>query len=296
MMAKKLKIAGAPISWGVCEAPNWGHQMGPARVLKEMAELGLGATEFGPLGFLPIEAADRARVLAEHGMEAIGGFFPIVLHQADHDPLPEILKELESYKATGAYKLVLAAYTGVEGYDEKRPELDEAGWSVMFTNLNRIREACDAVGVDAVLHPHVGTMVETEADILKILQGSTIKFCLDTGHMFIGGCDPVEFSAKYANRVGHVHMKDTNSERATEVRNGTRTYYDAMINGLYAPLGEGDIDMRAIVKNLVSSGYDGWFVLEQDLAIFEEPAAGLGPVEFARRSVAFLRAIESELS
>ena len=294
-MAKKLKIAGAPISWGVCEAPNWGHQMGPARVLREMADLGLGATEFGPLGFLPVDPENRARVLKEHGMEAIGGFFPIVLHKADHDPMPEVLQELKSYKAAGAYKMVLAANTGIEGYDEKRPELDEAGWQIMFDNLNKIRAACEAQGVDAVLHPHVGTMVETEADIMKVLHGSTIMFCLDTGHMYIGGCDPVAFSAKHADRVGHVHMKDTNHDVAIQVRNGERTYYEGMTNGLYAPLGQGDIDMKAIVKNLVAAGYDGWFVLEQDLAIFEEPAAGGGPVEFARQSVAFLRAIEAEL-
>jgi inosose dehydratase len=294
-MAKKLKIAGAPISWGVCEAPNWGHQMGPARVLREMADLGLGATEFGPLGFLPVDPENRARVLKEHGMEAIGGFFPIVLHKADHDPMPEVLQELKSYKAAGAYKMVLAANTGIEGYDEKRPELDEAGWQIMFDNLNKIRAACEAQGVDAVLHPHVGTMVETEADIMKVLHGSTIMFCLDTGHMYIGGCDPVEFSAKHADRVGHVHMKDTNDAVARQVRNGEKTYYEGMINGLYAPLGQGDIDMKAIVKNLVNAGYDGWFVLEQDLAIFEEPAAGGGPVEFAKQSVAFLRAIEAEL-
>ena len=294
-MAKKLKIAGAPISWGVCEAPNWGHQMGPARVLREMADLGLGATEFGPLGFLPVDPENRARVLKEHGMEAIGGFFPIVLHKADHDPMPEVLQELKSYKAAGAYKMVLAANTGIEGYDEKRPELDEAGWQIMFDNLNKIRAACEAQGVDAVLHPHVGTMVETEADIMKALHGSTIMFCLDTGHMYIGGCDPVEFSAKHADRVGHVHMKDTNDAVARQVRNGEKTYYEGMINGLYAPLGQGDIDMKAIVKNLVNAGYDGWFVLEQDLAIFEEPAAGGGPVEFAKQSVAFLRAIEAEL-
>jgi inosose dehydratase len=162
-MAKKLKIAGAPISWGVCEAPNWGHQMGPARVLKEMAELGLGATEFGPLGFLPIEPENRARVLKEHGMEAIGGFFPIVLHKAEHDPLPEVLQELKSYKATGAYKMVLAANTGLAGYDEKRPELDDAGWKIMFNNLNRIREACEAEGVDAVCTHTLEQWSETEA-------------------------------------------------------------------------------------------------------------------------------------
>ena len=65
MSAKTVKIAGAPISWGVCEVPGWGHQMTPDRVLTEMAELGLGATEFGPLGFLPVEPADRAAALAK---------------------------------------------------------------------------------------------------------------------------------------------------------------------------------------------------------------------------------------
>jgi len=84
-MGKKLKIAGAPISWGVCEAPGWGHQMGPNRVLKEMSELGLGATEFGPAGFLPAAAEERAKVLKALHMEAIGGFFPIVIHREDHE-------------------------------------------------------------------------------------------------------------------------------------------------------------------------------------------------------------------
>lgn len=294
-MAKKLKIAGAPISWGVCEAPNWGHQMGPDRVLREMSELGLTATEFGPLGFLPKEPEARAAMLRKLNMEAIGGFFPIVLHKADHDPMPEVLQELKSYKATGAYEMVLAANTGMDGYDS-RVELDEAGWQIMFNNLNKIRAACEAEGVDAVLHPHVGTMVETLDDVMRVVNGSKVKFCLDTGHMFIGGTDPVEFSKTHADRVGHVHMKDVNTEVALKVRSHEVTYYDGMINGLYSPLGQGDIDMKQIVKNLViDAGYNGWFVLEQDLAIFSEPENGKGPVEFARESVAFLRAIEAEL-
>lgn len=295
-MVKKLKIAGAPISWGVCEAPGWGHQMRPERVLREMSELGLGATEFGPAGFLPGQAQARAMLLSELKMEAIGGFFPIIIHREDHDPLPEVLEELKSYKATGAYELVIAANTGLDGYDTKRPELDDAGWQRVFRNLNRIREACDAQGVDAVLHPHVGTMVETLEDVMRVLQGSQIKFCLDTGHMFIGGTDPVFFSEKHAERVGHVHMKDVNTKQVEKVRSGEITYFDGVCNNLYAPLGQGDIDMRQIVKNLVlGAGYDGWFVLEQDLSISAEPLPGAGPIEMARQSVEFLRSIESEL-
>jgi len=289
----KLKIAGAPISWGVCEAPGWGHQMGAERVLREMSELGLGATEFGPAGFLPGEAKARSGVLNKLGMEAIGGFFPIVIHRADHDPLPEVLEELKSYKATGAYELVIAANTGVDGYDEKRPKLDEDGWNILFKNLNRIREACEAQGVDAVLHPHFGTMIETRDDVMQVIQGSNIKFCLDTGHMFLGGTDPVFFSQNYSDRVGHVHMKDVNGELAEKVRSGQISYFTGVSNNLYVPLGQGSIDMRQVVKNLVEgAGYSGWFVLEQDLTLSAEPLNGVGPIETVRRSVEFLRALE----
>jgi inosose dehydratase len=289
----KLKIAGAPISWGVCEAPGWGHQMGAERVLREMSELGLGATEFGPAGFLPGEAKARSEVLNKLAMEAIGGFFPIVIHRADHDPLPEVLEELKSYKATGAYELVIAANTGVDGYDEKRPKLDEDGWNILFKNLNRIREACEAQGVDAVLHPHFGTMIETRDDVMQVIQGSNIKFCLDTGHMFLGGTDPVFFSQNYSDRVGHVHMKDVDGALAEKVRSGQISYFTGVSNNLYVPLGQGSIDMRQVVKNLVEgAGYRGRFVLEQDLTLSAEPLSGVGPIESVRRSVEFLRALE----
>ena len=291
-----VKIAGAPISWGVCEVPGWGHQMTPDRVLTEMAQLGLGATEFGPLGFLPVEPADRAATLAKHGMEAVGGFFPIILYKDDFDPLPAVLTELESYSASGAKTLVLSADTGLDGYDTKRPELDAAGWATMFKNLERIKDAAAALGVTAVLHPHVGTMVETEADVLQILNGSTIKFCLDTGHMIIGGTDPVAFVAKHADRVAHSHLKDVNLEVASRVQSGEITYYEGILEGMYVPLGTGDVDVRSIVRGLLSAGYDGWFVLEQDNVINEEPAVGAGPFADAKASVEFIRAVAAELA
>lgn len=295
-MTKAVKIAGAPISWGVCEVPGWGFQMEPDRVLKEMAELGLGATEFGPLGFLPVEPAGRAEVLAAHGMEAVGGFFPVVMHKADLDPLPSVLTELESYTASGAKTLVLSADTGLEGYDTKRPELDEAGWNVFFANLERIKEAAAERGVTAVLHPHVGTMVETKEDVMQVLNGSTISFCLDTGHMIIGGTDPVEFAAKHANRVAHSHLKDVNLAVAKRVQDGEITYYQGILEGMYVPLGTGDVDVRSIVSNLISAGFDGWFVLEQDNVINALPDEKQGPFADAKASVEFIRAVAAEVA
>src|SRR5919107_6413028 len=117
-------MAGAPISWGVCEVPGWGYQLPADRVLREMRDVGLTATEFGPDGFLP---PDPRPLLAGYGLQALGGFVPVVLHRPDHDPVPAVTALLPGFTATGADTLVLAAATGQDGYDE-RPPLDAAGW------------------------------------------------------------------------------------------------------------------------------------------------------------------------
>ena len=124
-------IAGAPISWGVCEVPGWGYQLPPARVLREMREVGLAATELGPDGFLP------GALLSRYGLHAVGGFTPLVLHVPGHDPVSDVVPVLDRYAACGARVLVLSAAPGRDGYDG-RPELDEAGWRILLSNLDRL--------------------------------------------------------------------------------------------------------------------------------------------------------------
>ena len=291
-----IRIAGAPISWGVCEVPGWGHQMGPDRVLTEMAALGLEAMEFGPLGFLPEDAEGRKATLAQHNMSAVGGFFPVVLHDPGFDPLPSIATELDAYVAADAEVLVLAAETGLEGYDAPRPEMAEDNWQTVANNLTRISEHAAARGITVVIHPHAGTMVETKADVDEVLTRTAIPFCLDTGHMWIGGTDPVAFAKDHGDRVGHVHFKDVRLDIAQRVRDGELSYYDAVTQGLYTALGTGDVDVRAITTTLLSQGYTGWFVLEQDNVMSEEPEADGGPRVDAKASVEFLKAVAMEAS
>ena len=93
------RIAGAPISWGVCEVPGWGYQLTPKRVLAEMREVGLSATEFGPDGFLPADPQEMADVLAAHHLTAVGGFAPVVMYRPDHDPIPDVERLIPGFLA-----------------------------------------------------------------------------------------------------------------------------------------------------------------------------------------------------
>lgn len=286
-----MKIAGAPISWGVCEVPGWGYQMGTGRVLSEMRELGLTATEFGPQGWLPEAPADRAAALEQHGLAAVGAFVPVILHDPDHDPLPAVDRELDSFEAAGGDVLVLAANSGLDGYDE-RPILDDQGWATLFANLDRLAALAASRGVKATLHPHVGTMVEKADEVARVLAGSTISLCLDTGHLLIGGADPVALAREYGHRINHVHAKDVRIDFARRVQDGELSYTDAVRAGIYTRLGEGDVDFASIVSSLRAAGFDGWYVLEQDTILTEEPI-GEGPAGDVRAAIEYLRSLDA---
>jgi inosose dehydratase len=288
------KVAGAPISWGVCEVSGWGYQLGPDRVLKEMREVGLLATELGPEGFLPSEPAAMAGVLSEHGLQAVGGFTPLLLHVSGHDAVPEVDRILDGYVASGAQVLVLSAVTGSAGYDT-RPQLDEAGWKRLLSNLDRVARLATDRGVRAVLHPHVGTMIETGDEVQQVLDGSSISLCLDTGHLLIGGTDPVELARQAPERIAHLHLKDVDSTVAAKARSGQLTYSEAVKQGMYRPLGQGDVDVPAIVGHVRAHGYSGWYTLEQDTILTEEPKDE-GPVADVRTSAEYLRTVLGQLA
>jgi inosose dehydratase len=289
MIELARRIAGAPISWGVCEVPGWGYQLAPNRVLAEMVGAGLTATEFGPDGFLPDDPAEKAALLAAHGLAAVGGFVPVVLHDDGHDPLPEVDRVLDGFLAAGAGVLVLAAATGAIGYDA-RPELDELAWKRLLANLDRLADHAAGRGVRACLHPHIGTMVESSAEVRRVLDSSSVPLCLDTGHLLIGGTDPVALTRVAADRIVHTHLKDVDLGWARRVQSGEVSYTAAVAGGMYRPLGQGDIDIAAIVATLEGGGYTGWYVMEQDTVLAGEPSDE-GPVRDVRASVAFLRGL-----
>jgi inosose dehydratase len=282
-----MKIAGAPISWGVCEVPGWGHQLTPERVLAEMRDVGMVATELGPDGFLPSDPAALTALLNSYGLRCVGQFAPVVLHNPDHDPLPDIAASLDAIVACGADVLVLAAATGTDGYDA-RPSLDGSQWATLLANLDRLADAAADRGVLAVLHPHVGTMVETRDEVIRVVDGSAVRLCLDTGHLLIGGTDPLQLAREVPHRIAHAHLKDVDAKLAARVQAGELTYTEAVRRGMYTPLGAGDVDIAGIVTALRRNGFDGWFVMEQDTILDDEPTDE-GPLRDVAASVTYMQ-------
>jgi len=283
------RIAGAPISWGVCEVPGWGYQLTPERVLAEMREVGLSATEFGPDGFLPADPQEMTDVLAAHHLTAVGGFTPVVMYRPDHEPIPDVERLIPGFVAAQGGTMVLSADSGMDTYDS-RPVLDEKGWDTLLRNLDRISALTAEHGIKAVLHPHVGTMVENTAEVQRVLDGSDMALCLDTGHLLIGGTDPAELTRQAPDRIAHTHLKDVDESIAAKVRSGRLTYSEGVRAGMYRPLGTGDVNVEAILKTLRENNYQGWYTLEQDTILTEEPT-GVGPVRDVAISADYVRGL-----
>lgn len=291
-MAIEHRIAGAPISWGVCEVPGWGHQMSPDRVFTEMQESGLPATEAGPADFLPWEGGDVKSFLADRGLGLVGGFVPTVLHRDSDVALRAVRFAAERFVGAGGSMLVLAAGTGAEGYDGK-PELSADEWATLTATLDAAADIAAEYGATAVLHPHMGTMVENGEHVQRVLEGSRIQLCVDTGHLLIGGVDPAELVRGAVSRVSHIHFKDVDASLAARIQAGELSYTTGITQGLYRSLGEGDVDVKSIVTTLEADGYTGWYVLEQDLVLAEEPSALVGPVLDVKASRDYLIAVGS---
>ncbi|WCB94627.1 Inosose dehydratase [Baekduia alba] len=283
------RLVGAPISWGVCEVPGWGLQLTPDRVLAEMAALGLRHTELGALGWLPLDGAQVKRQLADHGLDLVGGFVPVVVHEDDLSPTIAHARAAARQLADAGASLFVAALVTDLAWSAP-VDLDDAGWARLGEHLATITDlVADEYDLELVLHPHVGTLVETAAQVDAALAHTDVSWCFDSGHLLIGGTDPVAFVQRHAERIAHVHLKDVDATLAAQVRDNTMTLVQATQHGLFRPLGAGDARIDDVVALLDESGYGRWLVLEQDLAITgSEPPADAGPALDVRRSIEFL--------
>jgi inosose dehydratase len=183
--------------------------------------------------------------------------------------------------------LVLGPAADAVGY-ERSIELDEDQWRVFLANLERLRGIAADEGLTTAVHPHWGMAIERRQHVERLIESCNVDLCLDTGHLFVAGADPVDIARLAPERIRHVHLKDVDADAAARVRSGQVGFRKAVADGLFKPLGTGDVDISGVIRHLEAHGYTGWYVLEQDAVLTSEPAPDEGPRIAAATSVAFL--------
>jgi len=283
------RIASAPISWGICEVPGWGAMLPTPRVLAEMSGLGMTVTELGAPGFLPDDPEGVQAELAQFGMTLVGGFTPLVFHDPSQEAatIAEARRVAELFQRAGGTKIISSP---VASWDWEQPHRATAEELDHMARMFRIvDEICEEHGLEQVLHSHVQTMVENDEDVQRVLDTCDVHWCLDTGHLAIGGTDPVAFAQEAFDRVGHVHLKDVDLSKVDPLMKREQSIMQAVQNGLFTPLGQGDVDIAGVVEALESRGYQGLYIIEQDTALTDGlPADGEGPLTEVVTSLDYL--------
>lgn len=295
-----MKVATAPISWGACEIPAWGDLLPYARVLDEMAAAGYAGTELGPPDYLPLDPRALEGELRSRALALVGAFCPVPLHDRSRfaDAVRTAAATAALLRDTGHGTLVLAA----EGDDRRgaiagrvpadgSASLGAAAWREACELVQLIARDALAQGVQTAFHPHAASYVESPAEIEHLLAGTApdlVGLCLDTGHVAYGGGDPAALARDHAARVRHVHLKDVRNAVLGKARDAGLAFAEAVGRGVFAPLGDGDLDLPGTLQALRAAGYDGWLVVEQDVRLGLTP--GADPLNDARRSREFIRA------
>jgi inosose dehydratase len=290
-------IAAAPVTWGVWERTiDRDDLVPPAALLDSVRTLGFAAIELGPPGYFGADGSSVRAELDAFDLELVGAFVPLRLtgteqeYQSDSAELDRTLAVLADQ--TAAVALLADAGTPERFAAAGRPDelrrtalrgsdLDSALW-----RLDQAARRCRDAGVTAALHPEVGSFVESPQEIETVLDRVDLGLCLDTGHVAIGGGDPVALARCLGDRISHVHLKDVSSELLSRLRRGDVDVETAWEQGLFCTFGEGEVDLTGVLARLAS--YEGWLVVEQDrIAVRVDDVATVREAE--RRNLEFVR-------
>ena len=267
-----MRVANAPLSYGAFEVTVgvYPNVPGPDALLAEMAAAGYEGTELGPPGYLG-EGGDLRERLERHGLALTGGWCPLRFsepEQLDED-LAALDRTLDLFDDAGARDA--RPVFGDGGSVERRanpgagaPSLDDAGWRRWAEGVARAQETARKRGYEPTLHPHTSTYVESPQEIERALELTDVGVLVDTGHLLLGGSDPIASVRAWGERVTYVHVKDVRLDVVREVVAERADVLEGWRRGMFCELGEGDVDLPAFFDALSDVGYDGWIVVEQD--------------------------------
>jgi len=273
-----------------------------SEVMDEISKAGYEGTELGPYGYFPTDADVLRPELEKRDLELASSFVPVALAHPDKvgEALETVLQVGALLRQFGVREVIVADHgtpqrakvagfvspDGSDGWNDKE-------WQQAGKTMDVIARACrDKLGMRVVFHNHVGTFVETPEEVdrlMAITDPELVGLCLDTGHYAYGGGDCVEVGRKYADRIWYVHLKDVWGDKLEKVRRERITAHEAWGMGVFAEIGRGCVDFPGFMDVLLSKGYEGWLIVEQDVIKSSDPAGPWTSLASAIESREYIR-------
>jgi inosose dehydratase len=283
-----VRIGANPIGWSNDDLPDLGGATPLETCLAEAKEAGFEGMELGHK--FPRDPQALKEVLGRFGLDLVSGWYSAeLLRRSPDEEMRALRPHLDLLKAMGCGVLVFAETSNAVHGDrsvplEKRPRLADGKWDEFGRRVTAIGDAVLAEGVRLVYHHHMGTVVESGADIDAFMEatGPSVHLLLDTGHATFAGADPATLARRHRERIGHVHAKDVRRDVMERARRERLSFLDAVIAGVFTVPGDGCVDYPAVLREL--PGYSGWAVVEA-----EQDPDKAHPLTYARMGYRNLR-------
>lgn len=274
-----IRIGANPIGWSNDDMRELGGDTPLETCLAEAKEAGFVGMELGHK--FPREAKALKAALAPFGLACVSGWYSAELLTRDADAEMVALRpHLDLLKAMGSTVLVFAETSNAIHGDAGKPLSQRpvlADFSQWAARLTEVAERVRAEGVQLVYHHHMGTIVQSEADIDAMMKasGEAMHLLLDTGHATWGGADPVALARRWRKRISHVHAKDVRRDVMERSNREDWSFLHSVVEGVYTVPGDGMVDYVSVFREL--PGYEGWVVVEA-----EQDPAKANPLAYAK--------------
>lgn len=295
-------VANAPVSYGAFELtigidPN--VPSGDA-VLDEVAAAGYAGIDLGPVGYFG-EGLELARNLGRRRLGLSGGFLELPFDDAAgmKSSMPALEMLLDVFDSVGGQTHKPRPTLADIGSDARRAMpgraakdrslgFDAEGWKRFAEGVETATARCRERGYEPTFHHESGTRVEAVWEIEKVLELTSIGLCLDTGHLLVGGGDPVRAARDWSKRINHLHIKDARQDVIDDIVGSGAHVMEVWKRPAFCRFGDGNVDVDGVLDAL-RPGYSGWLVIEQD--VLPDPGKMLGrPAADQRANREFLAA------
>jgi inosose dehydratase len=284
-----VRIGINPITWSNDDLPELGGETPLQTCLREAREAGYVGIELG--NKFPRASAALRPVLDRHGLALVSGWYSgRLLERTAAEEIRAVEPHLRLLSEMGSAVMVFAETTGSVAGERgrplsRRPRIAQSQWPGFAERLTTVADHLAERGVRMAYHHHMGTVVETEAEIDRLMgsTGESVGLLLDTGHLAYAGADPASVAKRHVSRINHVHCKDVRPDVLAAVRKDDRSFLDAVVAGVFTVPGDGAVDFAAVLGVLKSTGYEGWLVVEA-----EQDPAKAHPLTYARMGHRYL--------
>ncbi|MFC2248274.1 myo-inosose-2 dehydratase [Labrys portucalensis] len=288
-----IRIGANPIGWSNDDMPEIGGDTPLETCLAEAREVGFEGMELG--NKFPREANALRAALAPFGLACVGGWHSIeLLTRDEHAEFAAARAHIDLLKAMGTSVFIVAETSNAIHGDKakplsQRPVMASADWAEYGRRITAYAEMLKAEGLQLDYHHHMGTIVQSQADINAFMAatGPAVHLLLDTGHATWGGSDPADLARRYRSRISHVHTKDVRAEVRARSDAQDWSFLDSVLAGVYTVPGDGMIDFASVFREL--QGYSGWVIVEA-----EQDPKKANPLTYAKAGYAHLRKVLGE--